>query len=459
VTMFTAFGLLSKENAVLTPLLIVVVEVFVFQFQFAPTGQPKGRLTAASFFALFAVPISIGVFYALLHFDSFVGGYRGRGFTLEQRLMTELHVLVLYLKLILAPLPASMSLFHDDFPITQKLDLGIALLAAGFAAAAILAAGLRNRAPWIGFGILWFFACHLLESTFIPLELVFEHRNYLGLLGPTIVVVVLIGAALRAAATRRLAFPVLSALALLLAFNTHARALVWSNMELLLVSDYKQRPTSGRVLSGLATLKFKQGERDQAFQYLHELQALSDVEAAPFLGEIELQCKQPAVDPELFNKAQQRLESGPVTVFASNSLRNLSNRALKDKCLALTADQLGLLLQTAADNSRFGPGVACQIYEMNARFNIEQRQHAAALDHLQRAIRSCGGPGDVRYRKLIEVVLVFAADRGHLSWTLDLLSKAAKTPDKRDITDYFPDWISAEMIRPEKIAQLRAEGQ
>jgi len=382
-----------------------------------------------------------------------------RDFTLGGRVMTELHVLLLYLKLILVPLPSSMSLFHDAFPITRTLDWATMLAAMLHAGLILLAVALRKRAPWIGFGILWFYICHALESTIVALELVFEHRNYLALLGPAIVVAVLIVNGLRAADARHFTPLVSTVLLLLLAFNTHARALVWSNKELLLVSDYERRPTSGRVLSGLATLKFEQGERDQAFRYLHELQALSDVDAAPFVGEIELQCQQPDVDPVLFNKAQQRLESGLVTVFASNSLRNLSNRALKDNCPALTADELGLLLQTAADNGRFGPGVACQIYEMNARLNIERRQHAAALAHLQRAFRACGGPGDLHYHQLIDVVLVFATDRGRLSWTLDLLSEAAKTPDKRDVTDYFPDWLSAEMIQPDKIAQLRAEGQ
>jgi hypothetical protein len=33
--------------------------------------------------------------------------------------------------------------------------------------------------PYLSFGVLFFFLNHLIESSIIPLELVFEHRNYI----------------------------------------------------------------------------------------------------------------------------------------------------------------------------------------------------------------------------------------------------------------------------------------
>ena len=42
---------------------------------------------------------------------------------------------------------------------------------------------LRNKAPLVAFGGLFFLAAHSLESTFIPLEMYFEHRNYLPMFG------------------------------------------------------------------------------------------------------------------------------------------------------------------------------------------------------------------------------------------------------------------------------------
>jgi protein O-mannosyl-transferase len=42
------------------------------------------------------------------------------------------------------------------------------------------------------FALLWFLAGHLIESTFIPLELYFEHRNYIASLGPLLAACVLL---------------------------------------------------------------------------------------------------------------------------------------------------------------------------------------------------------------------------------------------------------------------------
>jgi tetratricopeptide (TPR) repeat protein len=54
--------------------------------------------------------------------------------------------------------------------------LGLAVLIGG----AFL---VRRRHPLASFGILWFFVMQLLVSTIFPLELVFEHRNYMGSMG------------------------------------------------------------------------------------------------------------------------------------------------------------------------------------------------------------------------------------------------------------------------------------
>ena len=42
----------------------------------------------------------------------------------------------------------------------------------------------RRKYPLAAFAVLWFVTGHLLESTTLALELYFEHRNYLPLLGP-----------------------------------------------------------------------------------------------------------------------------------------------------------------------------------------------------------------------------------------------------------------------------------
>ena len=42
---------------------------------------------------------------------------------------------------------------------------------------------LRRKLPLFAFGILFFFASHVVESSVLGLELMFEHRNYTGTFG------------------------------------------------------------------------------------------------------------------------------------------------------------------------------------------------------------------------------------------------------------------------------------
>ena len=57
----------------------------------------------------------------------------------------------------------------------------------------ILAVVTSRKFPLVAFGIAWFLIGHSLESSFIPLELVHEHRNYLPLFGMCLLPVGLLG--------------------------------------------------------------------------------------------------------------------------------------------------------------------------------------------------------------------------------------------------------------------------
>ena len=123
-----------------------------------------------------------------------------------------------------------MSLFHDNFPIQRSLDLPTIALASGYLALIAAAFRLqRTRNAAIGFGILWFFLCHSLESTAVSLELVFEHRNYLAILGPAFVLILGMSRVLGTPKLQRIAPAAMLGLVALLALNTGARAFVWGN--------------------------------------------------------------------------------------------------------------------------------------------------------------------------------------------------------------------------------------
>jgi len=175
----TLLAVFSKENGILVFLYIAVIEWTVF----AKTPTPKAWKTGRGL--LIYGPLCLGGVYFLSHLPHFIEGYASRPFTLSERLLTEARILVDYLTKIVLPRPNSFGLFFDDYIVSTSLFTPISTFFSLFFIAGLLFVAVfsRLKQPLLSFAILWFFAGHTLESTVIPLELYFEHRNYLPALG------------------------------------------------------------------------------------------------------------------------------------------------------------------------------------------------------------------------------------------------------------------------------------
>lgn len=179
--LLAGLGVLAKENTVLLPAYLLVLELTLLR-----TLKPVRHDSELKLVWLFgiALPLIGGLLFALTHPGYFV--YDARPFTLEERGLTELRVLWFYLQMIVLPDITQMGLHHDDFVLSHSLlepaNTLIALMA--WLLTLIAALLFSRRYPIAAFAILFFLAAHALESSVLPLELVFEHRNYLALLGP-----------------------------------------------------------------------------------------------------------------------------------------------------------------------------------------------------------------------------------------------------------------------------------
>ncbi|KLD78844.1 hypothetical protein Y886_07905 [Xanthomonas hyacinthi DSM 19077] len=182
----TAFGLLAKETAVLTPLYAFLLEIFVFRWQTAATGGrlPRSRFVIALFIVILIIPGIAGAMWigpALLRAST----WAPREFTMSTRLMSEARIVFDYLAWTIFPSPGSLSFYHDDFRISTGLLAPVTTLIsiAGLVSLVAAAVLVRKRAPLVGLGIAWMLACHTLTGTVIPLELIYEHRNYFASMG------------------------------------------------------------------------------------------------------------------------------------------------------------------------------------------------------------------------------------------------------------------------------------
>ena len=225
-------GAASKETAVLILAFVLLVELFFFE---RITIGIKNRTRLFVFYVLtFGLPVvSMLVLYLLT--PSIHDLYLTRAFTMSERLMTESRVLFFYLYLLLYPNVQLFGLFHGftistgllDPPTTLAAIVAIGLLIG------VAVVGIRKR--WIlAFAILWFFIGHSIESSFLGLEIIHEHRNYVPSYG---VIVAVVYAAFRLLDGRKhaigIAMVVFATSSTVLGFATHTRADIWGSKERL----------------------------------------------------------------------------------------------------------------------------------------------------------------------------------------------------------------------------------
>ncbi len=168
----------SKENGAVLPLSLLALEFIFFPKPQESIYQNTRKLLLAFGFAI----IPAGLWYCIHHnyFHDFFTPIGSRPFSLYERLLTEPSILLFYINLIFYPLPQRLSVDHE-VTIAHSLFGNPSTVASVLAILGLVCFGLllMKKRPILSFAILFFFINHLVESTIIPLELIFEHRNYL----------------------------------------------------------------------------------------------------------------------------------------------------------------------------------------------------------------------------------------------------------------------------------------
>jgi hypothetical protein len=198
VLVMTAVGLTAKETAVMLPLYAFLIEWLVFRF--ARHHMASGRTTLhrgllALYVCVLAVPLAVGLIWLLPGLLT-PGAWSTRDFTLRTRLLSEARIVTDYIGWTLAPTPQALSFYHDDFQVSTGWLTPWTTLASAIFLAAIAAAiwWLRHRRPLTALGLALFLGCHLLTGTILPLELIYEHRNYFASFGLLLALVPLLAA-------------------------------------------------------------------------------------------------------------------------------------------------------------------------------------------------------------------------------------------------------------------------
>jgi tetratricopeptide (TPR) repeat protein len=174
---FFLMSILSKQNGVTFPLVIVLHELIFVQKGNIKSITKKENII---FVSVFLILLVIFFTYKTAIFKSISRGYMTRDFTMFERTITQLRVFVYYLSLLILPLPGRLSMTHTVIKSTSLISPITTLFSFIFINILFITAIVRmKKQPYLSFAILWFFVTKSVESTILPLEMAYEHRMYL----------------------------------------------------------------------------------------------------------------------------------------------------------------------------------------------------------------------------------------------------------------------------------------
>jgi hypothetical protein len=390
---------LSKANGVLAPLLAGLVYVFFLRPNFGLPSDPSHPAGAARPWPpmdrcaalCLALPSLLVLFYLLQSGWQLwsVPYITGRDWTLPERLLSEPRALWNYVLRLAIPRAGGGGLYVDDFAASRGWLEPVTTLPAMLAllASVIAAIRFRRQFPIACFAWLFFLAAHLLESSTIPLELYFEHRNYLpaAFLGWPIAHWLLRPGSHRNA---RAALAAVALGGLLLLANQ--RALVWGNETLLSALSGEQQADSSRSQVIAARAEMAHGDIAAGLSRIHAMQ-LSHAESVDIaINAIGFECQGThALAPQTLARARHALAHATswnygLYEWMQDAARDVTLRSCRGFGLvdlkALVADAESNPLTAAPSRKR-------ELWHVRGRIALAENQPTVALQWFDAALR------------------------------------------------------------------------
>ncbi|NCT66714.1 MAG: hypothetical protein GXC76_03610 [Rhodanobacteraceae bacterium] len=437
----TTMAMLCKENGALVPALCAVIELGYFRTR---AQAPRTQSVNVFFILFLAAPATLITCFYALHPERLLAGYDERLFTLSERLMSQPRALFDYIGALLLPRGPMLGIYTDDFAASRSLLTPPATLFAiiGLAALIVGAVLVRTRMPAFFTGIGLFLVGHAMESTVFPLELYFEHRNYLPSVGVFLALASVVGSAVakllqgeRADRAKRLLTVGAVAILAMLALATFARASVWRYWPSLAEQGAREHPNSMRAQLDHASMLMAGKQYTEARKVVEHLERI-DNPAAHHVAVIEmvfLQCLEHAeATPDSIARIS-RIAGDKLQLSEMLTFKKLAEYLHKHECRNLSKAHLATLIRDIVDaapqpqtltaiwRSRF---TAAELY-MHDGQPVEAQQQAA--------LAWMSGTADTAVGVYLARLYYFIGDRESARLVLGDVSKRVATWDRRNL--------------------------
>lgn len=376
---------LSKESGALLPVFVLAIETTLLR-------RPRGLTVVGwrSWMSVFLLaPTAIILAYLAIRVPYSEALVLKRDFSAWERLLTESRILWEYLSNAFVPRSGQFGPFHDAYPIARSIFEPLTFLSmAGWVVVATLAVAWRRSHPLFSFAVLWFLGGHLLESTVIPLEVYFEHRNYIPIIGPLYALchVVVAGSAQYITAIRvgMLLYILVNAF---VAFNFTS---LWGNPAMAARHWYQQYPASDRAATTMATHQLAADGPEATLKIIDDFVDRHPSHAYIGIPALTLSC---IIAPGKDHAARVKslaglLKNARFSYTASTMLSQLQTTTTRVDCRGLDSNSLTILAQALAENPRYvsDSGYQQLHHQLMASIARQQRNTEEVLDHLYSAI-------------------------------------------------------------------------
>ncbi|MDX1404896.1 MAG: hypothetical protein R3192_10170, partial [Woeseiaceae bacterium] len=350
LVLFTALATLCKESGILLPVLVLVLEATVLPL--ADKLPARDWRVWQSIFLGF--PLLVLLVYLATWLDWSDGVMARRGFTVWERLMTEARVLWLYLAKAVTGVPSRIGIYQEP-PAMSRTLLHAPTLLAVIAWCALLAASIRwrRRYPLIALGVLWFLAGHLIESTVIPLDIYFEHRNYVPMIGPVFAITSI--AYLHTGRYRRLAMVLLAGVWFVNSWSLYGFASLSGQPSMAARYWAALYPNSQRAVSRMANFQLLEEGPLNAVATIDAFADANPEHAYMRIVQLNLLCKAaPAADhSELVATLSNELPNAAFSFTSAVMLFELYATVASSQCNGVGIDTVTSLASILRDNPAY----------------------------------------------------------------------------------------------------------
>lgn len=423
---FLIFGVFSKENAAQLIVFILALECFVFRDLWRSLGPVRSILFVIS--VLFLAILSLYFTY-----DYWGSGYSQRLFNVWQRLFYQVSALGDYVIETTFPILSNMNLFSGYYEsaksivISTRFIIGAGTLLSLFAI--LLYSILRG---WVieAFALLWFFSFHLMESTVLPLELYFEHRNYMPGMGLIVFFVAISDRILRMwKVSLWVRSSMLAFICFFLSASTLIMAMTWSHPGTLFLKWEMDEPFSARAKVVYANYLDSIGFPDNAIEHLDRAIAIQPSALGLHLNKFEIMCRTGfGGDPvDAFNDVQDaRLFDFGVTSQLEKILNNINSDGrigCSEGAVSFDVERFFRIVEDA-QLTKWNTKRAARYYSLKSDYYAKTGDLNAAVTAIDMA---------AKYQPSVDLYLkvsVMLASAGLYDDALDRLA-LAKTADER----------------------------